>query len=147
MTAPALARPGTQGDIVTLPNGISIHCNRMQWSSEVRLNEVTGDGDTTPQFQHGGLLYCQVRLSGFMVSGDELGLATLAGDNNNTGQDFSVRPHNGRSFGGKIVIASIQWEAQKNAPHVTVSLSGVVTNTAPATIEDIPGETPPEENP
>lgn len=147
MTAPALARPGTQGDIVTLPEGIKIHCNRMQWSSEVRLNEVTGDGDTTPQFQHGGLLYCQVRLSGFMVSGDELGLATLAGDLNNAGQDFSVRPHNGRSFSGKIVIASIQWEAQKNSPHVMVSLSGVVTDTALDLIEADPGETPPEENP
>jgi len=142
MATPALARPGTQESIVTLPGDISLHVNRMQWSSEVRLNEVTGDGDTTPQFQHGGLLYCQVRLSGFMVSGDELGLATLANDSNNTGQDFSVRPHNGRSFGGKIVIASIQWEAQKNAPHVMVSLSGVVTDTAPAAIE-----VPPEENP
>jgi hypothetical protein len=121
MAAPALARPGTQESIVTLPGDISLHVNRMQWSS--------------PQFQHGGLLYCQVRLSGFMKSGDELGLATLAGNNNNTGQDFFVRPHNGRSFGGKIVIASIQWEAQKNAPHVMVSLSGVVTDTAPASIE------------
>lgn len=135
MAAPALARPGTQESIVTLPGNISLHVNRMQWSSEVRLNEVTGDGDTTPQFQHGGLLYCQVRLSGFMVSGDELGLATLANDANNGGQPFSVSPHNGRSFNGKIVIASIQWEAQKNAPHVMVSLSGVVTDTAPASIE------------
>lgn len=135
MAAPALARPGTQESIVTLPGDISLHVNRMQWSSEVRLNEVTGDGDTTPQFQHGGLLYCQVRLSGFMVSGDELGLATLANDANNGGQSFSVSPHNGRSFSGKIVIASIQWEAQKNAPHVMVSLSGVVTDTEPASIE------------
>ena len=135
MAAPALARPGTQESIVTLPGGIKLHTNRMQWSSEVRLNEVTGDGDTTPQFQHGGLLYCQVRLSGYMVSGDELGLATLAGDANNGGLPFSVSPHNGRSFNGKIVIASIQWEAQKNAPHVMVSLSGVVTDTAPASIE------------
>jgi len=138
MTAPALARPGTQTTIVTLPNDIKLHTNRMQWSSEVRINEVTGDGDTTPQFQHGGLLYCQVRLSGYMVSGDELGLATLANDANNGSQPFSVSPHNGRTFEGKIVIASIQWEAQKNSPHVMVSLSGVVTDTAPADIETTP---------
>lgn len=135
MAAPALARPGTQGDIVTLPTGIKLHCNRIQMASEVRLNEVTGDGDTTPQFQHGGLLYTQIRLSGFMVSGDLLGLATLVSDNNNNGQSITIQPHNGRTFQGTIVIASLQFEMQKNAPHVLVSLSGVFTNTAPSGIE------------
>ena len=135
MAAPALARPGTQESIIELPSGIQLHTNRVQFAAEVRMNEVTGDGDITPQFQHGGLLYVQFRFSGYMVSGDQLGILRLASESNNTRQPMTVRPHNGRSFYGTVVLSQVNFEMQKNSPHVMVSVSGVYTNTLPSAIE------------
>lgn len=141
-----LARPGTIAQII--PQGstavgdsaastIRIHVQAYQDRFRVVANEVTGDGHTSPHFQHGGLLYGEFRLTGLMVAADAVGLASLKADAN--GGYGTTAPHklqvnfdSNRYVAGDVLITDVQRQFSKNQPHVQVSISGVFTKIDPS---------------
>lgn len=148
MSTVALSRPGTiatliaAGGAVGVDGGATFKLHVQQYSDqyEVRVTEVTGDGHTAPEFQHGGLLYGQFRLSGYMVAGDFIGIASLIADKNGgygTGGS-AVLPHTmeirfeaGKKLSGNVIITSMQRQMAKNSPHIQIAMSGYWTAANP----------------
>lgn len=141
----ALARPGTIATIIAAGStavgddsgNLKIHVQQYQDRFRVVANEVTGDGHTSPHFQHGGLLYGEFRLTGLMVAAHAVGIANLKADSN--GGYAATLPHtmtinfdSQRLVHGQILITDVQRQFAKNQPHVQVSLSGVFTRVDPS---------------
>lgn len=141
MSTVALSRPGTVATLIAAGGAVGVDGNAtfklhvQQYSDqyEVRVTEVTGDGHTAPEFQHGGLLYGQFRLSGYMVAGDFVGIASLIADKNGgygTGNGavaahtMEVRFDANKKVSGNVIITSIQRQMAKNSPHIQIAMSG-----------------------
>jgi hypothetical protein len=122
-----------------------IHVQQYSDQYEVRVTETTGDGDTSPHFQHGGLLYGQWRLSGYMLAGRDIGLEKLIETSNGGGWTSDSPPvevptnrlkiqfgEQDRYVEGGVIVTSIQRQMAKNTPHVQLAIAGYWTE-EPAT--------------
>ena len=144
MSTVALSRPGTIATLVAAGGAVGIdagatfklHVQAYSDQYEVRVTDVTGDGHTAPQFQHGGLLYGQFRLSGYMIAGDAVGLASLVVNKNGgygTGggataaHTLEVRFDANRKLSGSVIITSIQRQFSKTTPHIQIAMAGYWT--------------------
>ena len=148
MSTVALSRPGTIATLIAAGGAVGVdgaatfklHVQQYSDKYEVRVTEVTGDGHTAPEFQHGGLLYGQFRLSGYMVAGDFIGIADLIADKNGGYVDgqSAVLPHTmeirfdaNQKLSGKVIITSMQRQMAKNSPHIQIAMSGYWTAADP----------------
>lgn len=151
MATIALARPGTIATLVASGGAVGqggsatflIHVQAWQDSYEVKLTEVTGDTHVAPEFQHGGLLYGQFRLSGYMLAGSNVGIANLVanvnggygvGTGSTAAHELEVRFDSNRAIRGKVVITTIQRQMSKTSPHVQVAMSGFFTGGNPTEV-------------
>lgn len=149
MSTVALSRPGTIATLIAAGGAVGVdgaatfklHVQQYSDQYEVRVSEVTGDGHTAPEFQHGGLLYGQFRLSGYMVAGDFVGISQLVANKNGgygTGggatasHEMEVRFEAGKKISGKVIITSMQRQMSKTSPHVQIAMSGYWTAGNPA---------------
>lgn len=148
MSTVALSRPGTVATLIAAGGAVGVdgdatfklHVQQYSDQYEVRVTEVTGDGHTAPEFQHGGLLYGQFRLSGYMVAGDFVGISSLVANKNGgygTGAS-AVLPHTmeirfeaGKKLSGTVIITSMQRQLSKTSPHVQIAMSGYWTAANP----------------
>lgn len=143
MSTVALSRPGTiataliGGTAAGHTSGtFKIFVQDFEDDFEVRVTEITGDGHTSPEYQHGGLLYGQFRMSGYMVAGSVIGIANLKSNVN--GGYGATAPHSieitfdsGIKLSGKVLITKIRRAMSKRSPHVRLSLSGTFTGEDP----------------
>jgi hypothetical protein len=149
MSTVPLSRPGTIATLIAAGSAVSndatastvafkIHVQEFSDQYEVKVSEVTGDGHTTVHYQHGGLLYGQFRLSGYMIAGADIGIENLVVDKN--GGYGATAPHtlevafeSNRKIKGSVIITQLQRQMAKNSPHVRLAMSGFFTG-APAGI-------------
>ncbi len=150
MSTVALSRPGTIATLIAAGGAVGVdgaatfklHVQQYSDQYEVRVTEVTGDGHTAPEFQHGGLLYGQFRLSGYMVAGDFVGISSLIANKNGgygiSGQanyadahTLDIRFEAGKKISGKVIITSMQRQLSKTSPHVQIAMSGYWTAANP----------------
>jgi len=143
MSTVALARPGITAVLVdgtAVGSGgtesFQIHVQAYNDSYSVKVNDVTGDGHTAPRFQHGGLLYGQFRLVGYMMAANSIGLSNLVADKNGglpstASHNLEVRFDLSKKISGDVVVTQVDRQMNKTSPHVQVSISGYWTNGNP----------------
>jgi hypothetical protein len=146
MTFEPLAKPGTLTGNSIVEGCISSNADAsnvlffikpvaVQISSEVEVVEITGDGDSTRIYDHGGMASSRFQISGYMVADTAVKLINLpktgsaGNDNANTNCTLTFRPHSsGRKIGGAVIFSSVEMQWAKNSPYVGVNISGVFTD-------------------
>ncbi|MFP4224350.1 MAG: hypothetical protein ACLFVN_09780 [Phycisphaeraceae bacterium] len=97
------------------------------------LQEITGDGDTTPQFENNGLLYGDVSIRGAMLASQEVGLEQMVSANNPIAVVFVLGGTRKLGYTLQVGRAVIGWSSKQRV--VGITLAGKIVNTAPGAIE------------
>jgi hypothetical protein len=147
MSTVALSRPGTIATLIASGGAVSgdaeatgaafkIHVQEYSDQYEVKVSDVTGDGHTDVHYQHGGLLYGQFRLSGYMIAGADVGIEKLIADKNGgygvgnaavATHTLQVAFEANRKIQGGVIITQLQRQMAKNSPHVRLAIAGFWT--------------------
>ena len=119
-----------------------IKAQQARFRFAVRSVETTGDGDKTPVWETAQLLYGDFSISGYMVSSAALGLQAMrlqVLQENATGSETQFRmtfnldgQHalTGNSSNSQIpvIIESLDFQWQANAPVVPIMMTGKISN-------------------
>lgn len=101
------------------------------------IEKTIRDGEAYLQFEHNGLQRGNYTLYGDMVSGAAIGLANLS-STNNPGV-FKVRLDSttdaGTFHNATMLISRVRGTWRHGARSIPVAISGIVTNTAPSSLE------------
>jgi len=147
MSTVALSRPGTIATLIASGGAVSgdasastaafkIHVQEYSDQYEVKVSDVTGDGHTDVHYQHGGLLYGQFRLSGYMIAGADVGIEKLianvnggygVGSGSTATHTLEVAFEANRKIKGGVIITQLQRQMAKNSPHVRLAIAGFWT--------------------
>jgi len=141
MSTVALSRPGTIATLVASGGAVGIdgnatfkiHVQEYSDQYQVKVSDVTGDGHTDVHYQHGGLLYGQFRLSGYMIAGADVGIENLIANKNGgygvgsgavATHTLEVAFEADRKIKGGVIITQLQRQMAKNSPHVRLTIAG-----------------------
>jgi hypothetical protein len=97
--------------------------------------DVTGDGDTVPTFENNLLVYGRLRLSGFAIAGQAIGIANLVDTSKNPLVDIRLNHHSTRYIDGTWLVRAIQVAYSYDGALVGLTMDCVMTNTTPSGIE------------
>ena len=108
---------------------IKVHDGDFDFST--RVEDVTGDTDTSPEFENNGLLYGAFSLRGFMVASQAVGIASLIDATKNPVVAMTFDFGGTRMLTQTVMVRQIRIRQRYDGAYVGVSISGVTTDTNP----------------
>lgn len=131
-TLPALTGGLSGKDIVGIDQGkFRIKVDRALIRSQTQVIEVTGDGDDEPAFESNLMVASIIRMSGYMLASQAIGLSNLADEDNNGTWATKILLSSDLKFSGFCLCEGVDIDYRMKVGNViAVATTLYVTNTA-----------------
>lgn len=134
MSSVNLVKPSSRTDAVIVSSGLGtggtdfyIKVQRSQLQFGSPLEDVTGDGDNAPCVENNGYIYGAARISGFMVSGQAIGLLKLVSANPVAEMEFWLANDHVIKANWMVESIAVSWDRRGRYVGIEMSLQKQAT--------------------